>query len=399
MAMWPVSNPQSNAGVMSVLNTTFTALDAGETFTGTGEDIHGYSTVTVNYNTDVSGRLFLEFSTDGVNWDISKPFDGTSGVHILVVTTCFFRARFENTSVSNQTHLRLQTIYGVYRSAFITTGSDEIINRNSDVQLARTTNDPFLDYSRGLYSDRFGVHKYGQNPVVSSGAYEVIWTAGATYNWLTSASALEILSSSAEDDVTKADLNTGTGAHSVVVEGLDANWEEVSVTFTMNGTAAVSDAQTFIRVNRLYVVLAGTYSGANVGTITLRVSGGGSTVGEIAADLGQSQMSVYSVPADYTAYIVKVAAYVSSGSSKDADVHMYRRQNADITAAGSTNAKRIIHHWSGMQGREQYEFRVMPAISEKSDIWLEAKAIGNDTAIDCTYDLILVKFDSPFAPQ
>ena len=61
------------------------------------------------------------------------------------------------------------------------------------------------------------VHKWGHNTNVGTSFVPV--TSSGTYQTPTSAQALEILSSDANDAA------AGTGARTVIVEGLDANWE------------------------------------------------------------------------------------------------------------------------------------------------------------------------------
>lgn len=62
----------------------------------------------------------------------------------------------------------------------------------------------------------------GNNPDVDTGAAEEIWTAGGIYPFMTAATSLEIVSSSAADD------SAGTGARTVLVNGLDAAYAEVA---------------------------------------------------------------------------------------------------------------------------------------------------------------------------
>lgn len=62
----------------------------------------------------------------------------------------------------------------------------------------------------------------GNNPDVDTAAAEEVWAAGGLYPWLTGATALEIVSDSAND------ASAGTGAHTVVINGLDINYAEVA---------------------------------------------------------------------------------------------------------------------------------------------------------------------------
>lgn len=90
-------------------STTSTVLP----FTGTGEDVSSYPSVTISVITDVNGTLYLEFSSNNSNWDSSDSFSYTSGLSYtkrIPVIGRYFRVRF--TSGGSPTYMRLQTILG-----------------------------------------------------------------------------------------------------------------------------------------------------------------------------------------------------------------------------------------------------------------------------------------------
>lgn len=99
----------------SIYNDSNDILSAGATFTGQWVRIAPYNTVTVAVKTDQAGTLYMEFSPDGVNNDSSLSFSvaaGVNEVHRLTVTRLYYRTRFTNTSGSDQTYFRLQTLFG-----------------------------------------------------------------------------------------------------------------------------------------------------------------------------------------------------------------------------------------------------------------------------------------------
>lgn len=105
----------SNKGFISINNSTITVLTAGSTFTGTGEDVSTYPTVTVAVKTDVASILYIDFSPDNTNWDSTLTYTVAAGineVHRLSVTRKYFRVRLMNNGASTQTYLRLQSIIG-----------------------------------------------------------------------------------------------------------------------------------------------------------------------------------------------------------------------------------------------------------------------------------------------
>lgn len=103
------------ASQLSAYNSTSTALDSGSTFTGIWEDTIGFTTIAFSVKTDQAGSLYADFSTDGINLDSTLTYSvaaSTNEVHRLTITKKYYRLRFTNSSGSNQTYLRLQSILG-----------------------------------------------------------------------------------------------------------------------------------------------------------------------------------------------------------------------------------------------------------------------------------------------
>ena len=83
---------------------------------------------------------------------------------------------------------------------------------------------------------------------------ETIWTEGGIYVYPTSAEAVYISSTDAND------TSAGTGARTVKVFGLDANWELQEETVILNGQTQVrvGASLTWIRIFRAFVVTVGS---------------------------------------------------------------------------------------------------------------------------------------------
>lgn len=141
----------------------------------------------------------------------------------------------------------------------------------------------------GLVPNWAAQRKFGRNNDVDGN--EEMWELGTTRVLPTSAGALSVVSSSIQDDNT-----TGTGAWTIQVEGLDANYEEIAETITMDGTSPVASASSaWFRVNRAYVVTAGTGK-VNAGNITVSI--GGNAQAYVEANEGQTHQTHYTVPAN-----------------------------------------------------------------------------------------------------
>lgn len=136
----------------------------------------------------------------------------------------------------------------------------------------------------------------GHNPSIGSGAAADIWAAGGEYPFLAAASILEVVSSSV------ADTAAGTGARTVLVSGLDASYNAISETVTLNGTTPVATVNSYLRVNLFTTTSAGSGE-KNVGTITLRVVSAGVSQSIIQAGIGFGTTGVYTVAAGFTLFI------------------------------------------------------------------------------------------------
>lgn len=147
----------------------------------------------------------------------------------------------------------------------------------------------------GLVPGWTAFRKFGMNPAINgSNVLEDMWPVGGQRVLPTSAGVATVVSDSAEDDLDEA-TPPGTGVYTIVVEGLDANFLEVSETVTMQGTTPVNTTQTFRRINRAYCVDDGTGL-SNAGNITISV--GGNTQAYIEANEGQTHLAMGTVPAD-----------------------------------------------------------------------------------------------------
>jgi hypothetical protein len=204
-----------------------------------------------------------------------------------------------------------------------------------------------------------------------------IWPLGGTYNWPTPAltAAVDVVSSDVNDS-----SSSGSGAHTVTVEGLDADFNPQSELFSMNGTTTVVGSAVFSRVFRVYVSSCGTYGGNNEGAISVKATGGGNTLGYILAEKGQSQQAMYTIPAGHTGYVRSVRMHVS-GSRVGVTMEMFQRQNADDNS-GTVSAKRLVSSWFDIIGHSVLDYGWGLPFPEKTDIWFTGTRVGTASIPD-----------------
>ena len=68
------------------------------------------------------------------------------------------------------------------------------------------------------------------------------------------------------------DANGGTGANSILIQGLDENYDEIEETVLLNGQTQVATQKSYLRLYRAFVTLCGT-GGTSGGIIYVGSSG------------------------------------------------------------------------------------------------------------------------------
>lgn len=215
------------------------------------------------------------------------------------------------------------------------------------------------------------VHRVGSNQSLSTSP-EDIWTVGGIYTPPTTASGLELASTSAND------TGLGSGARTVNIVGLDSNFEVISETVTLSGTTVVPTMNDYMRLNIAYVETAGTYRAGAAGDININTLGGGAIQGEIlrtAADTtvwnyGQTQVGRFTVPRGKTAFLTRIAIHNEAG--KSADFVLFQCGNIEATEAPFC-APRIVNSFSGIEGHDELVFSIPQKFSEMTDIFVRAR--------------------------
>ena len=232
-------------------------------------------------------------------------------------------------------------------------------------------NVPFgLAVQRGSVTNFSGIQKFGRNPAVST-AEETIANQGGIYSYISTAGTATVTSSNTGSD------NNGT----VLIEGLDANYDIVSETATIGGSATT---QTFQRINRATLITANTGT-SNVGNISITVDS--TTAGYIPANYGQTLQSVYTIPAKHRAYLVQIDG---GTDEKEKPIHMVIkvRDNATANAAFQTKTYVVFENT-----RTEHEFIVPEIINEKHDVELRAISPEGELEVSGGFELFLEKID------
>jgi hypothetical protein len=185
------------------------------------------------------------------------------------------------------------------------------------------------------------------------------------------------------------EVPAGTGVNSIVVYGVDENWDTQTVVYTMDGTTTVTSAESWIGINRVAVFLSGSGQ-TNAGTITITATTSGYTMAQMPVGEGVSQQCIFFTPQNHNF----LAEWMHFNS---------------IKLSGGGNPELIFKAWvySAVNNTKQEVFRgkmdlavsndldVAPPVpfplSEKTIFWIECTTDSNDTEVSARFSGELVR--------
>ncbi len=246
--------------------------------------------------------------------------------------------------------------------------------------------EPFeLQVSRNQIYDHKIIFKFGFNPDIN-GDEETIWDAGGIYAYPSAATVMKVSSSSTNDAA------AGTGARTIFVQGLDGDYNEVEEIVTLNGQTAVNTTTSFLRVNRAYVLTAGSGGTAagniyvGVGTVTAGVPA--TIYAQITLGENQTLMGLWTVPAGYTGYFDHFN--VATGSTT---VNQYITVRAIQRNFGGV-FRTMIKQTNGAGGVADFVLKYPIEVQEKTDIEMRASSSGSNNLVSADFSVIYIKNES-----
>ena len=223
---------------------------------------------------------------------------------------------------------------------------------------------------------------FGRNPDIDSGSgFEDIWNGGGEYTGLnaTAAETISVVSDSADDNA------AGIGARTMRLDGLDADYNEISEEITLTGLTPVLTVQSFIRCSFAITLTAGS-NGEPVGTITANQSTStGNVFFVMPIGSNRTMVASYTVPAGKTAYIDGTFASLSKKTAATSEIKGKVRilggvfEVAEWYSVNATGSS-YVHR----------DFEVLSrAVPEKSDLIISADADTNNTGISAGFTIII----------
>lgn len=240
-----------------------------------------------------------------------------------------------------------------------------------------TTNAPwYLQVARGQVPGVSQVNVFGYSANVD-GTFTALWN-NAAYVFPTTASVLTLASTSASDNT----------AASILISGLDANWDAISEIKTLNGTTNVTTTKAFLRINSFTMVSPGTGQLNNVGTITAKV--GATTYALMNPTIGKMTNSWYSVPRANTFYLDSIYSFTDSVTGNNF---------ANFRAVLVNNASATPVTYQLLQTAFQGQYAVLRtdplAYTEKTDIQWQFTVDSGTHKISCIVQGILIDNTAP----
>ena len=227
-----------------------------------------------------------------------------------------------------------------------------------------------LNVAAGITTQLANVHKFGA-VVTTSAIYDTVWSYGGEYIFPSAAGIITATSTSTQDN------SGGTGALTVRLQGLDANYNEVEEDFTLNGTVGVAGTVEFLRTHRAFV-LTGNNDNNNVGDINFTHSVG--VTCQIAAGMGQSQVAFYTIPAGKSGYLRSFAATMNKNQENTVRLFQKKPDGGVFRLASELNLYNSNMHTT---------FSIPLYFTEKTDLEVRTYT-GSNCTVSSMFDLLVV---------
>jgi hypothetical protein len=220
---------------------------------------------------------------------------------------------------------------------------------------------PYLiGIAQGLVSGTSSINKFGYRESIPS-SYQTIWDGTVDYAYAAAGTVLAVADNTGSD-------NNGT----VEVQGLDQNYAPITETLTIGGAASSNQ---FLRVFRARMITSNTGS-TNVDEI--RIKRATTDLAIILAGAGQTLMSLYTIPAGKTGYLIRLQGNVDANNDA-----LFRLVSRPLN--GSFNVK---GQFGVFASGYTADYPIPLVFTEKTDLQITAKS-QNNVGGGATFDLIL----------
>lgn len=252
-------------------------------------------------------------------------------------------------------------------------------------QKLRVVNNPYYsEIALGNVANHVPFHMLGYNP--STPALSVmadLSELGVNVIPVPSvATPMEVVSTSINDAA------AGTGVRIVEIHGLDALYNVISETLTMNGTTPVATVNSYLRLNSFHAKTVGSFGATAAGDITLQTVGGATIYRQISVGGNKDRTAHYTIPAGMKGLILN---YNGSSTGKETDVLL--RATVDENRNLMAGVYRILGNVTSKDGGMSANLSLPHYVPAKCDI--KASAIDIDGAGGGTANINMELFYEP----
>lgn len=169
------------------------------------------------------------------------------------------------------------------------------------------SNDKHIDWHSAVALGKSGGNSvrniFGYNAAIPS-TFVPAWELATAYTYPTSAITMTLR------------WNTADAGFTVLIKGLDANYNEIQETVTLTASPVTkTTTNQYFRINDLIVVATpGGAFGSPTNNITLTNAGNTVTYARIDADTSKNQAAIYTVPRGYQLALVRISAFCASAA-------------------------------------------------------------------------------------
>lgn len=264
-------------------------------------------------------------------------------------------------------------------------------------------------YIKEIQDKRYGIMREGGNftyyttyghiaDLVSADNDEILWSAKSDKTALATVDTIDFVSSATQDA-----FPSGDGARLLRVIGLDSNYDQQFEIIEMDGQTPVTSALSYLRVNEVLVLNAGT-SRTNVGTITGDYTSVPVTQVHIEPSESLAKTSFFTVPRDRLGYIGSFSLFASNLGGNTPIITFTLCINGDFTPPGLDTFNTIVRQFTieldtSVTDTITIEDSLFQIVPPMSDIYfIVSSSSNNATRVSARMNLVFEKGGNAVRP-
>jgi hypothetical protein len=248
------------------------------------------------------------------------------------------------------------------------------------------TSEPFeLQVARGQIPGHSVRHVFGFNPDVDT-LEETVWPIDGILGHPPTPTIMTISSSSVNDAA------AGTGARTVLIEGVNGTGGITTEIITLNGQTAVSTVNAYDAIERMVVLTVGS-AGVNAGFIyagTGTVTAGVPAVPYSVIGPGENNSLVghFTCPLGFVAYLVRGSFSVGPTAGNQFVLGRLKLRGAD-------DIVRTAAKVTSQSGTVEFDFQYPVKFTAGECITATAQGSGNNNSVSSYFQIVLIKDRGP----